>query len=480
MPYFSHDDIAQIATPPGPGLIGAIRLSGDRAWEILARATTGLEDWFADPNKVRAVRDCRFLLPLKRPGETVRRSSAPPLGCPARVFLLPAPASYTRENMAEVQLPGAAVLLTAGLEALVAAGARAAAPGEFTFRAFRNGRIGLGQAEAVEEVIAAADATARRRALAKLGGEGRELLFRWRERLLDIAARVEAELDFSEDELDGKLAADLQALVEELAESGVALTGTGGARDGALPRLALLGLANAGKSSLLNRLLGRQAALVSEEASTTRDALPHEVEWDGARLVLIDNPGFDGGTGGGGGRAAARGFKGMGGEEAVCWVIDASREFGADAAEFLAALGGRPGRFLLALNKADLPERITPERAAEFARERGFSPDWCGRVSAATAEGVDAFRSAVTALIKNEERRCALAEAEGWNVRERTELAGALSECRMAARVMTDGGGIELAAENLRQAAAAFSRSLGEGYGEEVLTRIFSAFCLGK
>ncbi len=476
MPYFSHDDIAQIATPPGLALTGVVRLSGEGAWGILARVTLGLEDWLESAAKTRCVRPCRLLVPLKRPGEAVRDTSAPPLACPARALLMPGPGTFTGENVAEVQLPGARVILTAGLEALVRAGARAAAPGEFTFRAYRNGRITLGQAEAVEEVVRAGDAGERRRALAKLGGGNREKILRWRERLLDITARVEAELDFSEEDLDDRLVADLGALVEELAGAGIALTGSGGARENALPRVTLLGLTNAGKSSLLNRLLGREAALVSAEASTTRDALPHEAVWQGARLLLVDNPGFDPDRAGSGGRAAARGFRGQGGEEIAVWVVDAARELGGREEEFVRGIMGRTGRLLVALNKADLPARTGPEAMRNFLSRFGAEADWCGRVSAASGVGLEEFRVAVARFLAGSPG----SEESGWNLREKMELAAALAECRAAGAELAGGGRLELAAENLRNALAAFLRTLGEGYGEEVLTRIFSRFCLGK
>ncbi len=473
MPYFSRDDIAQIGTAPGPGLVGAIRLSGDNAFAILGKATVGLERLLAG-RPARAVHPCRIMLELAchRRENGVQARARRVVPCPARALLMPAPASSTREDVAELHLPASPALLQAGLAALVRAGARPAAPGEFTFRAFRNGRLSLGQAEAVEAVIRAGNEVERRQALSRLGDSRRAGVEAWRDRILALAARVEAALDFSGEELDDGAGAELAAVAREMELSGLALARPDRAGESGLPHLALVGLTNAGKRSLFNALLGDEAALVSPRAATTRDHLRREVEWDGVGLALSDNPGHNPGEAPAGGRLAAeRAGERLGGEDLACWVVDASRPPGEREEDFARRLSGT---VLVVLNKCDLPAATTAEAVLGLARRSGLAPVGVLEASAAAGTGVDALRARLAGAARG------LAGAGGWNRREVFELTAALDGCREAARELAGPGRLELAAEDLRRSAAAFSRALGEGYAEEVLTRIFSRFCIGK
>lgn len=469
-PYFSQDDIAQIASAPGP--IGILRLSGSAVFAILARTTTGLEGVLA-ARPARGVHSCRLGVELtrwtERDGRRLRETSI--FSCPARAFLMPGPASYTREDMAELHIPGAPLLLEAALASLVRAGARPAAPGEFTFRAFRNGRIGLGQAEAVEEVIRSADDGERRAALERLDDDRRETINEWREKVMTLAAGVEAALDFSEETLEGNAAEELAALAAALEGEGAVLAATGGIAPSALPRVALAGLANAGKSSLFNALLGEDASLVSPRPGATRDHLRRRVVWAGAALELSDNPGYlpEGGEDRFG--AAERGMARLGTEDAVCWVIDSSRPLGRAEEDFARRLSGI---VIAVLNKGDLPPATTPADIAALAAKIGLPLACCLRVSALSGDGVAALRARAAETARG------VAPGGRWNRRETLELAAAREACGAAARELAGAGRLELAAEDLRRAAEAFARVLGEGYAEDVLTRIFSRFCLGK
>lgn len=476
MPYFSQDDIAQIGTPPANALVGVIRVSGPNAFAILQRTVRGCDDALKHPE--RSMHDCRFLLPLvplrqETSSEPDTNEDAKPVvfPCPVRVLLMPGPNSYTTEDVAEIHFPGSVPVLKAALGALVAAGARPAAPGEFTFRAFRGGRLSLRQAEAVEEVIRAGNDAERRRALARLGDATEGRIRQWRDRLADCAALVEASLDFAEEEIEVQALADMLALADELeGEAGTIVRRDRDVAQGR-PEAALVGLANAGKSSLLNALLCEDTVLVSAEASTTRDSIRRDVVWDGVRLIVSDNPGFDPEREGVGGMAASRAVERIAGHDLAVWVVDSSLPVDDALKAFSRTL---PDAVVVALNKRDKPEAITPDEIRAFAECYGVALSETVCVSAATGEGLEALKSAVAA------RAAALHVAGPWNRREVWELAAARTCCRAAVAELEGAGRLELVSEELRYGLAAFSRALGEGYAEDTLTRIFSRFCIGK
>lgn len=485
--YFSQDDIAHIATPPGNAPVGVIRISGPRAFQILEKNIQGNESELTPEHKTierktieretieretkRAVVDCRFALRLKTTGRGNGRRQR--FLCPARVFFCPAPASYTTEDVAEIHLPGSMPLLNAALAGIVAAGARLALPGEFTFRAFRGGRLTLGQAEAVQEIVRAENDAEKRRALQRLGDARQNRIRQWRERLLDSAALVEAALDFSEEEIEESAAGGIGAIVRELHAAAVRMGDSVGdcEQGGGLPDIALVGLANAGKSSLLNALLGDDAVIVSPEASTTRDALKREVYWNGAGFVLSDNPGFDPGGAGVGAVAAERAFGKIGGHDLPVWVVDASVPAGDRLEEFARAL---TGAVVVVLNKTDLPIRTDERAVREIADRHGLAVAAMARVSARDSRGIDGLRKLLAESVR------LLKVAGPWSRREAWELGAAADCCRAALSELSEGGRLELVADDLRWAERAFSRALGEGYAEEALARIFSRFCIGK
>jgi tRNA modification GTPase len=468
MTYFSRDDIAQIGTGGKAAWLGALRLSGPGAFEILARTTAGLEAILAG-RPARGVYSCRLRVKLSRytamgPGETI-------LPCDARAFLMPAPRSYTREDMAELHLPGSPALLTAALAVLIDAGAREAAPGEFTFRAFRNGRLGLGQAEAVEDAIRAGNEAEKRAALSRLGDDNRARIAAWRDRALDLAARVEALLDFPDEDAEDNPVEELAEMAANLEREGVGAAGEWEGDRYGLPRAALAGLANVGKSSLFNRLLGEDASLVSPEASTTHDMLTREIAGDDGCFLFSDIPGHHAGGDARQRRIGELGLERLAGEDVTVWIFDASL---LPDPEEIRLAAGVPGRILPVLNKCDLPSATTAEEVRGKLAESGRDVPLPLMVSAVTGEGLDALRIAIAQAVRR-------LPADGrWSRRESLELSAARADVRLAAEELAGPGRMELVADALRQAAGAFSRALGEGYSEAVLDRIFSRFCIGK
>lgn len=468
MPYFSIDDIAQISSPPGRGMVGILRISGPNAFAIAAGAIEDAGSLLVE--RQRGCADCSFRLPLRihcRGGKG-KAESRP---CPARLFTMPAPASYTREDVVEIHLPGSQAILQAGLNALVRCGARPAAPGEFTFRAFRNGRLNLAQAEAVEETIRSASDLERQNALSRLGDPTAGKILSWRDKVMDIAAQVEAALDFDEEELGENPAAELTQLVDELDAEGIS-TESAAARTAAdLPEAALVGLSNAGKSSLFNALLEQNTALVSPELSTTRDQLHREVKWYGVNLYISDNPGHDPENRTDGGMAAQQAMNRLGGADLHCWVVDCSRGVDSQLEDFARRLSGR---VIIVLNKCDLEKLLDENELLSLAKKNDLTVVALCATSADGKTGLEELRQTISSTIKQVDRTGA------WNRRETLELSTAMEYCRAARDELAGAARLELAAEELRGALAAFSQAMGEGYAEDALERIFSRFCLGK
>ena len=336
----ARDTIAAIATPPGPGRRGILRVSGPRAAELVRATLRAAEPTFESAH-ARALLRGRF--------DDGRGSQ------PLTLLWMRAPRSFTREDVAEFHLPGAEPLLAAGLRRLLALGARAARPGEFTRRAFLNGRLDLSRAEGVLALTEAANEAERAAAALLLDGALATHVDGLRERLLALATLCEASLDFDESETGHVAAEELRAL---LGAAQVALQEARAfeerrAAPSALPRLVLLGAPNAGKSSLWNALTGGRA-LVSPAAGTTRDALEGRWVSDAGAWLLIDGPGFEACADGPGAKARALFEEARAQAELGLWVVDAT-------APELDALPGGAG--LVVWNKIDIPQaQPLPER----------------------------------------------------------------------------------------------------------------------
>ena len=389
----------------------------------------------------------------------------------ALVLWLPGPASYTGEDSAELHLHGGAAVVDAVAEALLALGLRPAEPGELTRRAFENSRLDLDRAEAVADLVDAETAGQRRQALAQLGGALGRRYDAWRGELLEALAVLEAAIDFPDEELPADVAErarpHLARLEQELAEA-LADAGRGErVREGL--RIALVGAPNAGKSSLLNRLVGRDAAIVTAIPGTTRDVIEVPMVLAGFKALLADMAGV---------RAASEAIEAEGvrrarvwaeGADLRLWLVDAAEGDGSwrQAAEL-----ARPGDVLV-LNKSDLP---AGGDAAEAAAWAGVLALTVRSLSAASGEGVDGLRDWL-----GERAAEALSGGEfpaATRIRHRQRLGEALEHVRRAG-VALDAGA-ELAAEDLRLAGRALGRISGRIDAEEVLDRIFASFCIGK
>jgi tRNA modification GTPase len=434
----TRDTIAAIATPAGRGGIGIVRVSGPGVPRVAA-AVLG---------KLPQPRLASFGPFRDRQGETVDQGVA---------LYFPAPHSYTGEAVLELQGHGGPVVMQALLSACVDAGARIAEPGEFTRRAFLEGKLDLAQAEAVADLIDAASREAARSALRSLSGEFSAAIGALQARLIELRAVTEAMLDFPEEEVDAlhredaaaRLAQARQSLGEVLAKS----------RRGSLLRggihVVLAGRPNVGKSSLLNRLAGEERAIVTPIPGTTRDALREPILIEGVPVVVVDTAGL---------RESRDEIERLGMQrtrqeldraDLVIAVFEANR--GRDALQELPAAPARIDVY----NKIDLAP--------------GFAPpaDALG-VSAKTGAGLEALRQRIL-------------EVAGWSTggepvflaRERHLRALDRASAHLAAAA-GETARWEFFAEELRLAHAALGSIAGEFSADDLLGEIFQRFCIGK
>jgi tRNA modification GTPase len=450
------DVLVAPATPPGASALAVVRLTGP----------TGATR--------RVARQIARRLPEEpRPREAVLHLLVGEDGRPldrALVLFFPAPHSATGEEVVEFLCHGSPAIVAGLLAAARAAGARPAARGEFTRRALANGKLDLAEAEGVAALAAAESRGAARRALSLVEGELSHRVGAARESILDVLAGLEAGLDFAED----VPAADLLAAGEVLAaaageaEALAATAARGGARE-RRKTVAILGRPNAGKSTLFNSLVGRDRAIVTAVPGTTRDAIAETCEIGGETVTLLDTAGL---------RATEDEVEKIGVEVAaragasadlLLYVIDASAAAGDEDEEFLRKGGG--ASTLVIGTKADLVDAAGQERVLGVVGGASLL------VSARTGAGLEALRAHMAA-------RLSLVEADGELLvleRHREALVSAATSLRAAAELgRSVPGEPELVALRVREALAALGAITGETATEELLDRIFAAFCVGK
>lgn len=444
----SIDTIAAVATPPGRGGIGVVRISGPGVRDIAA-ALIGE----CPPPRTAALRTFRDAA-----GAALDRGLA---------LYFPAPHSYTGEDVLELQGHGGPAVLDSVLRAALAAGARLARPGEFTERAFLNDRMDLAQAEAVADLIEAGTAAAATAALRSLEGVFSERVRELTAALTELRVYVEAAIDFPDEEVDFLGEGDVLGRLDNLRERLRSLRREAGRgsvlREGL--RVAIAGAPNVGKSSLLNRLAGRDAAIVTDIAGTTRDVLREAISLDGLPLHVADTAGL---------RETGDPVEAEG-------VRRARAEIGA-ADRLLLLVDDRDGlspseRALL----SELPAGVSVTVIYNKCDLSGEPPGPCGedalRVSAATGAGIEEL----VAHLKD----CAgyrSADESGFSARRRHLDALARADAALEdgrARLAEQAAG-ELLAEELRLAQMALGEITGEVTTEDLLGEIFASFCIGK
>jgi tRNA modification GTPase len=452
------DTIAAIATPVGEGAIALLRVSGPGALAVAGRL---LGD----------SRTPESFAPRRQYLATVHA----PTGAPLDEVLIsrhPAPHSYTGEDVVEITCHGGVLLTRRVLEAALAAGARGAHPGEFTQRAFLNGKMDLTQAEAVMDLIGAQTDLALRAASEQLGGRLGQRITALREDLVGLVAHVEAFIDFPEEDIQpetGALLLDrldgIRGALDELldtAEQGRIL------REGV--RTVIYGAPNVGKSSLLNALVGHERAIVSELPGTTRDTVEEFINVRGLALHLADTAGLRDSADPLENAGIARTHQTLARADLALHVVDGSV---APAVENPSLPEDRPASGaaaeILVVNKADLGVHPAWRTAAETGVE----------VSCRSGEGLAALQDAIYQRITGGQARWQQ-PAVAINARHQACLRRAREALGIARQAMRDGLSPEFAAMDLRAAMEAIGEIVGGAGTEDILGRIFATFCIGK
>jgi tRNA modification GTPase len=450
----ARDTIFALATAAGRAAIAILRLSGPAAGAALSALAGG------------------GLRPREATLRTLRRPSDGVVLDEALALWFPGPASVTGEDCAELHLHGGRAVVDGVTDALLSLGLRLAEPGEFTRRAFENGKLDLSQAEAVADLVDAEAESQRRQALAQLNGALARRHATWREGLVEALAVLEAAVDFPDEDLPESVADEAAPTLARIAqELDAALADSArGERVRGGYRVALIGAPNAGKSSLLNALADRDAAIVTATPGTTRDIIEIPLNLAGYRVVLADTAGV---------RASRDPIEAEGVRRARAWaeagelrllVVDgaAADESWRDVADL-----ARPGDLCL-LNKSDLP-RGTAAAARAWAESRGLVTL---ELSLASFRGLGAVKQALSDAVVG-----ALSGADfpaATQERHRRDLADARAHLARALLALTKPMEVELAAEDVRLAARSLARISGQVGAEDVLDRVFARFCIGK
>ena len=459
------DVIAAIATGSAATAIGIVRVSGDGCFALCGRVFRAAG---GRPFAAQEPRKMVFGEMLDRAGRVIDRGLA---------VRFPGPGSYTGEDCAEFHCHGSPVVLRELLSALFAAGARQAQAGEFTKRAFLNGRMDLTQAEAVVDLIDAETAAAARNAAAQLDGGLRRVLEPVQEELLEVTSRFYAVVDYPDEDIQDvrpeeiaaalwSAAGRLERLLDTCRRGQVLKSGV---------RTAIVGRPNAGKSSLLNALAGYERAIVTDIPGTTRDTVEENVELGGVPLRLIDTAGL---------RDSADPIEQLGVErsraameeaELILLVVDAAAEVTAEDAELARAVAesGKPWIFVAA--KQDLVEQ-SPGAGLIGAEVRAAARTV--ELSSKTGEGLDSLARAVAELFPKD-------AGSGYgelltNARQAQAAQRALEGVKRAREALELGVTPDALLTDVEEALSALGELTGQSVREDVTARIFQRFCVGK
>lgn len=457
---FRDDTIAAISTPPGRGGIGVVRLSGSASLEIAA-------DIFrpASHTPLDAPNRAQF-------GSVVDPATGEPVD-EAIIIYFKAPHSYTGEDVVELSCHGSPVVLRRVLQMMTARGARIAEPGELTFRAFFNKRIDLAQAQAVRDVINAQTEYQARVATRQLEGAFSKRLARPKESLIEIIVHLESSVEFVEEDISPEAAsallAKLSRIIEGLDEISASFSFGRYVKEGF--DLAIVGRPNVGKSSVFNRLIGSDRAIVTALPGTTRDALYESTSISGVPVRLIDTAGIRDTTDVVESIGITRSRAAIADADISLLVLDASEPLTPDDARLLERVPEE--RRIIALNKTDLP------RGLESGSLPAATQDEAVSISAITGEGFDRLTGEIFLRLSGD-RSSERDDVMITDARQYAAVRRAVEQLRDARDLMVQGELEEIVLLRLHAALAALGEVTGETLTDDILGQIFSTFCIGK
>ena len=470
-----EDTICAIATPAGEGGIGIVRLSGPQALVVASRVVR-----LRSGHPLSSVSSHTLhLADLVNPAAVERkdlglgqvRTTATDLLDEALVVYMKAPRSFTAEDVVEIQSHGGALVLGMVCKVCVESGARMAEPGEFTKRAFLNGRLDLSQAEAVLDTIRATSTAGLNIAQRHLRGDLAREVEQTRTSLLTVLAHVEAGIDFVDEDISFLQHEELVRIVSEACAVAQKLEST--AQEGRILRegayVVILGRPNVGKSSLLNRLLREERAIVTAIPGTTRDVIEESIDLDGVMIRLVDTAGMRDTDDIVEREGIKRTRAAQDEADLLLVVLDGTVPLTSDDRELLSLVRDR--KHIVVLNKADLTDTL--EMDSVFADHLAY------RISAKTGSGIETVKSALrTQLVSGGFESAETATVT--NVRHRDALRRAVESLDQALESVQCGMPGELVSIDVRTAADALGEITGAITTDEILGQIFSQFCIGK
>jgi tRNA modification GTPase len=452
-PYQKGETIAAIATPLGEGGIAVIRISGDNALDVASSI-------FSGPVKTYKTHTAHFGKIVDQAGNLVDE---------ALILVMRNPRSYTGEDTVEIHCHGGSLITRRVLDTVIKAGARPAQPGEFTFRAFINGKLDLAQAEAVQELIAARSDFALNSAEEQLSGKLSQKITSFQAELVDTAAILEAWVDFPEEGIEFASMEEIIASLESTRHKMDTLRST--FQDGKILHhglsLCLAGPPNVGKSSLMNLLLGKERAIVTNIPGTTRDLLEDQIRLGGLHFRLTDTAGIRETEEVIEQEGIRRSKQAMKGADLVLLVFDATAPLGEEHQELLAS--AKPDHTIVVWNKIDLPH--TKTETAAFPHQV--------YLSAKEGTGLDSLRASIDRVIWKKGPP-SKEEVFITSARHEAALSQAITFCDSLISGLKSDVSPEFLASDMRAILQELGTIIGTNITEDVLSAIFSKFCIGK
>ncbi|AKA71255.1 tRNA uridine-5-carboxymethylaminomethyl(34) synthesis GTPase MnmE [Clostridium scatologenes] len=455
------DTIAAISTVLGEGGISIIRVSGDKALKIVSGLFRGVNEKKLNDIKPYTIR-YGFIIE-KDTGDTLDE---------VLVSYMKAPRSFTAEDTVEINCHGGVVATKRILEEVVKNGVRIAEPGEFTKRAFLNGRIDLSQAEAVIDIIRAKTELSMKSAVAQSKGKVSEEISSIRNKLLEIVAHIEATVDYPEDDLEEVTADKVTMQLKDVVEGMDNILKT--AEEGKIIREGLntviVGKPNVGKSSLLNSLLKEKRAIVTEIPGTTRDVIEEYINIDGVPVKIVDTAGI---------RETSDFVEKIGVEKSkekineadlIILMLDLSRELDNEDKEIIDYIKDK--KYIILLNKSDLGGKINKEDI------KNLNYNYIVETSAKTGEGLNKLKECIRELFFKGE--VTSKDILITNSRHKEALIRAKESCDQALDALRNTSAIDLASIDIRNAWMRLGEITGDTLEEDIINKIFSEFCLGK